>query len=90
MKQIAHNPPQPTPLSEIRVPPPIISGDTEIEPLEAQIQTMKSQISDSENNLKAHFNAMQDTKQVSIIFCCNFAYLLIGVPVNLFYHGFFQ
>jgi hypothetical protein len=62
---MAHNPPQPTPLSEIRVPPPIIQGDAEIETLEAQIQAMKGQINDSENNLKAHFNAMQDTKQVS-------------------------
>lgn len=68
MKQLAQKPP-PTPLSEIRVPPPTQSepeskSDSEIEPLEIQIQTLKNQISESEKNLKAHHDAMLETKKV--------------------------
>lgn len=71
-------PPQPTPLSDIRVPPPLqqqqmrvpnaqSSSDPEIEPLEAQIQALKQQIVNSETNLKAHYDAMQDTKKVCFL-----------------------
>lgn len=68
MKQLSQKPP-PTPLSEIRIPAPPSNEpenklDPEIEPLEAQIQALKHQISESEKNLKAHYDAMLETKNV--------------------------
>lgn len=70
MKNIAQQP-APTPLSEIRVPAPnpaettSKAPDSEIDPLEAQLKYLKNQILESERNLKAHHDAMQETKGVT-------------------------
>jgi hypothetical protein len=71
VKQLAQKPP-PTPLFEIRVPQPPQNvpesrQDPEIGPLEAQIQTLKNQIAESEKNLSAHHAAMLETKNVGTL-----------------------
>jgi hypothetical protein len=58
----------PTPLSEIRVPPPPQKDhpmpDAEIEAIEAQIKRLQGLISQSEINLKAHHDAIENLKKV--------------------------